>query len=140
MAATFDPSLATPKDRIRQRLGDTDTASALIQDETIAAILAIPTGETATAARLARDLSAKFSRDVDFTVDGQGQRNAQRAEAFRLLANDLAREAALETPPTSSGGIATGGIIVTGATSDEVWDARCDPDRAANTPFGFRYG
>lgn len=94
-------------------------------------------GETATAARLARDLSAQFAREVDFTVDGQGQRNSDKSKSFAALADRLEREAETEAGPVVSDTIATGGIICTGSTSDEVLDARWDPSRAANTPFGY---
>lgn len=126
-----------PKDRVRQKLGDTDVTAALVQDETIAYYLSLPMGETATAARLARDLSARFSQQVDFSVDGQGQKNGDRARNFAALADRLEREAETEAGPVVAGSISSGGIIVTGATSDEVLDARWDEARAANTPFSF---
>lgn len=129
--------MPTAKDRVRQRLGDTDVNAPLVQDETIAYYLSLPMGETATAARLARDVSAKFSQEADFTMDGQGQRNSDKARAFALLADRLEKEAAAESGPVGTDTALTGGIIVTGATSQEVWDARCDSSRAANTPFGL---
>lgn len=40
MAATFDPSLSTARDRIRDRVGDTNTAAPFKPDETYDAYLA----------------------------------------------------------------------------------------------------
>lgn len=140
MTATFNPDLSTPKDKVRQKLGDTDTANALVQDETIAAYL---TGEnmtpTGAAARLARELAARFARDTDFTVDGQGQKDGARFAQFTALADQLDIMATNEGGAFNpvEGGVSAGGIYVSGATSDDVIDARWDLDRASNAPLGF---
>ena len=140
MTATFNPALTTDKDKVRQKLGDTDTAKALVQDETIQVYLTTdnmtPTG---AAARLARELAARFARDTDFTVDGQGQKDGARFAQFTALADQLDVMAANEGGAyvQVEGATADGGIYVSGATSDDVLDARWDLDRAANTPFGF---
>jgi phage terminase large subunit-like protein len=136
MTATFDPALATPKDRVRQKLGDTVVANALVQDETIAYYLTTEAlSETYTAARLARDLAAQFAREVSFTVDGQGQKDGDLSRQFEALAERLEAQAATEAAAVAAGGSYTGGIVVTGATADEVIDARWDPARAANAPY-----
>lgn len=130
--------MTEPKDRVRQKIGDTDPATALVQDETIQYYLDLPLGETAAAARLARDISAKFARDISFTVDGQGQREGDKSKQYAALAARLELEAASETPPTDPDAPALaygGGVFVTGATTEDVMSARCDPARAANAPF-----
>lgn len=138
MAATFDAALTTAKDRVRLSLGDFTLGKFLIQDETIEALLLTPMGELATAARLARVLSAQFAREGDFTVDGQGQKNSEKSKAYALLADRLERDAAaVDGDLVASDTYISGGIIVTGATSDDVMDARSEMGRAANAPLRF---
>ena len=70
MTATYDPSLPTNRDHLRQLLGDTDTASPLLQDETIDAKLQA-FGFTEALAQLADGLASELSQRPDsFKEDG----------------------------------------------------------------------
>jgi hypothetical protein len=134
MAVTFNADLSDPVSRVRQLIGDTDPAAALVQDETITAYLATR-GETATAAQLARDLSMKFARKVDTTVDGQGVQYSQASRRFAELAVQLeaqAKREAASTPALSGADFC--GIFVGGATASEVLAQRVDPTHPSNVP------
>lgn len=137
MPATFNPDLSTPISRVRQAIGDTDIANALVQDETITYYLASKS-ELSTAAQLARDLAAKFAQDVDTTVDGQGERSSQRVRHFQELAQRLEREALAASPAVPASPTSFAGIAVFGTTAAEVEAARCDPTHPSNArlPFG----
>jgi hypothetical protein len=64
MAWTYDPLLATAKDRVRHAIGDTDVANPLRQDETIAAAISAD-GETMAVAILAEGLAAQYAQEPD---------------------------------------------------------------------------
>lgn len=139
MAATFDPSLATPLDRVRLTIGDTEVAKPLVQDETIAALLEGAEGENAVSARLAQHLAALFARKVDTAVDGQSHSYSKLYEHYTDLARRLFTLAGsgpnsvdIDTAP------GFGGILVSGATSQDVCDARTDCSRAGNAPPAWR--
>lgn len=114
MTTTFSPSLNSPVSRVRQFIGDTNIAKAEVEDETISAYLAT-LSEKATAAQLAYDLAAKYSRLADTTVDDQLTRFSHISENYRKLAERLAAEAATEagiaaTPTTGYTPIMATGI------------------------------
>ncbi len=113
MAATFNPSLATPLDRVRQLIGDTTVASAKIQDETISAYLARPLSEHGAASLLAYVLAAKYAGMADVTVDDQLTRASHLYEHYTKLGDRLAKQDAAKPNP-SAGDAYGGGIIVTG--------------------------
>lgn len=110
MAVTFDPALTAPKDRIRQRIGDTDVNRAEVQDETIAAYLDQGLTELSTARRLCLDIAAKYARVGDVTLDDQMQRSGQIYQHFI----DLAEQLRLEEVPATPASVASPGIIVGG--------------------------
>jgi hypothetical protein len=137
MSANFDPSLKDPVSRVRQLVGDTDQQHPLSQDETILYYLTTRS-ELATAAQIASDIAAFFaSRQVDTVVDGQQFSNSQRARHFTDLANRLTRQAAEQSAPTDDTGAGFCGLSVHGGTTQEVLDARCDPNQPSNIPPGM---
>lgn len=144
MAATFNPALTTPKDKVRFRIGDTDVANPDIQDETIAALLA-ETGASvlSVSLRLVQGLVATYARKVTYDVDGQGERWSDAAKQFRGMALDIADELAAEkaqeaTEENVAASVAIGGGIMVGGTSVRKNIAKSeDTDRAAN--YGARY-
>ncbi|MBU0801405.1 MAG: hypothetical protein KKA05_10460, partial [Alphaproteobacteria bacterium] len=86
--------------------------------------------------RLARDLAAKYAKKVDTTLDGQSFSYSDISRSYSELAVRLEAQARDEAAVASiSGG--TGGIIVTGATAQDVYDAWDDTSRAGNA--GFRW-
>ena len=109
MAFTFDPALADPVSQVRQRLGDTDGTAVLVQDETILAYLAT-LSPLRTAARLARDIAARFARVVSSKGDQQETTASDLFKHFSELAVVLEREAAAEiAQATPVQGITVGG-------------------------------
>lgn len=106
---TFDPALTTPKDQVRQRIGDTEVVGAQVQDETIAAYLG--TMSVLGAARqLCLDLAAKWARVGTVTLDDQQQRGEAISKHYLDLAAQLAKEDAKTSPGVSN----TGSIFVGG--------------------------
>lgn len=72
MTTTYDPTLATDLDHVRFLIGDTDTTSAIFQDEEISAVLGFQTAPSAAipyfaAADILSQLSGKYS------VAGEGR-------------------------------------------------------------------
>jgi hypothetical protein len=136
MAATFNATLASDLDKVRQRLGDTDTNDAQFEDETIMAMLDEPGMNYLTvAAQLARDLSARYARKVDTDVDGQGFKWSNLSKQFLNLAADLtsqARRLAVMDATGEATGALGGGILVSGATAQDVYDSWNDHSRARN--------
>lgn len=139
MTATFSPSLTTPKDKVRQALGDTDPAQALVQDETIDVLLGGSDASVlSVAAELAHNLAAQFARKVTFDVDGQGKRYSDLMEHYRTLAADLAardrraRASEADADAVAAAEAIGGGIMVGGTSSSDIVDRLRDRDRAAN--------
>ena len=100
MTATYSISLATAKDRIRLQLGDTDTAHAVLADETIAAILTLKSSDEAAALVMCAQASiAVIGREpVKVEADGASFDFSDRLKALNTI---LARaDAALTTTPT----------------------------------------
>lgn len=102
MAVTFDPALATPKDRIRQRIGDTTIARAKIQDETIAYYLAQGFSELRAAQRLCLDLAAQYAPLGDITIDRQLSKTSQIYDHYISLAAAIGEELAKATVASSA--------------------------------------
>lgn len=97
MAVTFDPGLSTPKDRIRQRIGDTVVTRAKIQDETIAYYLAQGFSELGAARRLCLDLAAQYAPLGDITIDRQLSKTSQIYDHYISLAAAIGEEMAKAT-------------------------------------------
>lgn len=105
MTATYDDTLPTDKDRARAILGDTNTASALLSDEHITAVLALEGSVSAGAAALADELIARFARDpVRITTGGDTVDFSGRLTAWqRIVATVRAQGGALSFIPISYG-------------------------------------
>lgn len=122
MTFSYDASLSTDADKVRFHLGQTDSASSIIGDEEIRAVLADETNIYLAAAVIADAIAGRYSlnqniRIDSFSVDFQG-----RAEAFRSLAVRLRAQA-----KTASGGL--GSPFVGGVSISEMNSVRDDPDR-----------
>lgn len=135
MTATFNPALTSDLDKIRFAVGDTAVAKAIVQDETIEALLEA-TGATvaSVSALVAQSILTEYQQRVTYDVDGQGERWSDAAKAYastvsRLVGLAAAEAAAAETETDASLG---GGIIVAGISVSSNLDKARDPDRAAN--------
>lgn len=116
MAATFQPALTRPLDRVRQLIGDTSVEKAKdveLQDETISYYLTSENGNELRVAWLcAQDLVARYAREVEFTVDHQTTRYNQAHDQYVALVAQLADRIAAAPPLIDTGfsGIYVGGI------------------------------
>jgi len=91
MTVTYSPTLSLARDRIRFRLGDTDTGDALLQDEEISAFLTLNgSDEDAALLALAKGLISRYSRlPVSFTADGVTMNFGQRISSWREIAGSV---------------------------------------------------
>lgn len=97
MTATYDPTLATDLDWMRDALGDTDTSAALYEDEAYAAYLdAADDNWRLGAAAMARRLASRYAnRPTSLTSDdGSGIRWGDRVANWLKTAAQLEAEAA----------------------------------------------
>lgn len=87
MAATYNASLTSLRDHIRLLLGDTNTSAAMLQDETIDALLTAY-GWSEAVAQLADSLVARYAQRPDSyrETGGAAFSFAQRIPAWRELA------------------------------------------------------
>ena len=81
MAFSFDPGLSTLKDQIRLRLADTASASAVFDDLSIEAMLAMYSYDEACA-QLAESAGAEFSRMASTVDNGPVKYQYQERAAF----------------------------------------------------------
>ncbi len=109
MTATFDPALTTAKDRVRQRIGQTDLATTRVQDETIAHYLESKT-ELGTARQLCLDIAAAYAPIGDVTLDDQQQKGGKIYERYIAMAAEIFEEMGI--PLTD--GAAAGAVLVMG--------------------------
>lgn len=126
MATTFNPNLATPKDRIRQRIGDVDfsRAPAQVQDETIAAYLSQGFTELRCAARLCRDIAARYANVGDLMIDGQRSSTGKIYDHYISLAAQIEAE---ERPATQAQVDSGQGAVLVGGIGDCRGPIDCDP-------------
>lgn len=116
--ATFDPTLATAKDRVRRLLGDPDTGQAMLPDATIPG--AIDTyGETGAVIFLAESLAAEYGQlPVTTSADGTSLDYSERVKTWQALAKTMR-----DNPPVPAG--QTGGSTF-GVTRTERMPADTD--------------
>lgn len=117
MTATFNPALDSALSRVRFALGDTDVATAEVQDETINYYLVNQSlTEKAALAKLARGIANKYARLADTTMDDQLTRYSHVFKAWDSIATRFEAEAAAEAQIPNTENISTGyaGIVVNG--------------------------
>ena len=126
MTFSYNPNLADPISRVRQTLGDVDTATHDAEDETITYYLSAYPSELQVALVLCRDLMAKYAKLVDVTVDHQTTRASQAYQNYKNLAMQL------EARLAATGGVPLGafvGVMVTGQGVDlGPWDVPTYPN------------
>jgi len=84
--ATYDPTLATARDRLRFALGDTNVAAPLEADTTYDAAIAWH-GETGAMRAMAEGLASRFAQKPDRISDGDFSVSwGERVKAWRALA------------------------------------------------------
>ena len=90
-------------DRVRLKIGDTDTENALLVDEEIEAFIdAWPNNIEMAAADSADAIAAKFSRGFNFSTDGQSFNRRERVEHYTDLAKRLRSRGGVFVWPTAA--------------------------------------
>jgi len=122
MTATFDNTLATPLDRVRRNVGDTNTALPLREDEEILAVLTMYGGDEAAAtAAVASGLAVEYAQRPDsISDDGTTITWRERVKAWVGIA-----ESNLSTS-ASSGGVWSEQLV---RRQGEDYDPEYDRDR-----------
>lgn len=131
MTFTYDPELATSKDKVRFRIGDTDSSFAAqqrLEDEEIEATVADTTFPEAMA-RCAEALAAKFMRMAD------SKQAASLKVSYASRVQNLIDLAARIRSGAESTALAE--IILTGTTKTELDESAADTDLIQP---GFRLG
>ena len=121
MTWTYDPSMATAKDRVRFRLGDTIEADPLLQDEEIAYLIADGGSVGSVTIACADALAARFARMAQSVTDdiGQSVNYGDRAKQFATLATRLRTSGARAGVPFA-GGISQGNKAAISGDTDRV--------------------
>lgn len=109
---TYNPGITNDSDRVRFLIGDTNADTPLFDDGEIA-FLVSEAGDVYTAAALAADqLAARYARDVNRAVAGDGGVRVdagQRFDHYTTLARQLRERAARSFGPVPfAGGISIG--------------------------------
>lgn len=90
----------SPRERVRLKVGDTDTNDRLLSDGEIDVYVAAwPTNIELAAADAAEAIAAKFSRGFNFSTDGQVFNRRERVAHYMALSRELrSRGGAFEWP------------------------------------------
>lgn len=90
MAATFDPTLSSKKDEVRDLIGDTDTDNVFLEDERIEAYLTLENDNVLDAAvRACRAIVAQLAREVNYQASTLRQDAAQAYQHYQSLLDEL---------------------------------------------------
>lgn len=112
MTWSYSPALATAKDRVRFKVGDTDTTDQLISDEEVAGVLSVQANEALAAAQLAEAIAGRFSRKAAFSNGSLSMQADQQAKAYMELAARLRSQASQDA--IHQVGILVGGRTIAG--------------------------
>lgn len=126
MTFSYNDSLSTDKDKVRQLLGDIDQDDALVSDEAIKNFVAQYGNIYFAAAALADGIATKFARMPSMSFSGLSLQGADRAQQYRELAISLRNQATVSAP----GGI--GIPEVTGVSQSAMQIVETDTDRDPN--------
>ena len=93
MAFTFSDSLSSNLDKVRFKIGDTDSTDALLQDATINALLSEHNNDLElTSISCVRAIIAKFNRTVDRNAAGMTANRSIIVQNYRDLLRELTRQ------------------------------------------------
>lgn len=96
MTWTYDPATRSDRNRVRERVGDTDASSQMVSDEVIDEILAEAGGMARAASIVARQMRARLVRLPDRQIEGVSVTRA-RLEAIEQLIASLDAESGYGT-------------------------------------------
>jgi hypothetical protein len=124
MTWSYDNSLTTDRDKLRLKIGDTDTEDQLLQDETLDALLAVRANVTLAAIDAVKAILAQLAREIDRQALGLGGPRSQKTTHYQALLGDLRAEA-----------LRTGtGVFFGGGSKAQAEAIQADPDKPL-TPF-----
>ena len=100
-----DTALATStKDQVRFLVGDTDTTDQQLQDEEINFVLTQEAGVYRAASQCAKNIAAKYARQVTRSFGGRSDQLSQLVDHYRQLAKDLWAKGTLKRMTFYAGG------------------------------------
>jgi hypothetical protein len=97
MSFAYSTSLTTNKDKVRFRIGDTDSNRPLLSDEEINAVLASKPAVLPSSIECVEAILAKIARDVDRNAAGITSSRSQAYNHYLELRNKLGREMLTES-------------------------------------------
>lgn len=107
MTLTYSVAESTNRDRVRGKIGDTDSNRELLDDSTVDAILVVYPSVIAAAIECCKRIIAKLARDVDRSAIGMSASRSQVIQHYRDLIPMLQEELA------THGRMFVGGVSVT---------------------------
>lgn len=116
MTWSYNENLSTDRDKVRFRIGDTDTDDQLLSNETIDALLVIRNDVVLASIDSVQAILAKFAREIDRQALGLGGPRSQKTTHYENLLKILRAEA-------DKGAT---GVFYGGATIAEKDDALAD--------------
>ena len=97
MTWSFSDSLATDRDKVRLKIGDTDTDDQLLSNETIDALLDIRADVILCSIDACRAILAKLARDIDRSAAGMSGSRSQKTQHYKDILANLVKESGGET-------------------------------------------
>tara|TARA_R100001440_G_scaffold2471_2_gene7051 strand:- start:2087 stop:2491 length:405 start_codon:yes stop_codon:yes gene_type:complete len=116
MTWSYNENLSTDRDKVRFRIGDTDTDDQLLSNETIDALLVIRNDVVLASIDSVQAILAQFAREIDRQALGLGGPRSQKTTHYENLLKILRAEA-------DKGAT---GVFYGGATIAEKDDALAD--------------
>jgi len=114
--------MAIDLDTVRVLVGDADPDTQLLDDDSMTFAIGDISTTYAAAAAVARAIAAKFSRKVDFSLEGLRFSNSQKAKAYLELAQRLD----VQSNNSDSSAI---GVVITGTSLGDMNSVQQDSDR-----------
>jgi len=93
MTWSYDDSLPTDRDKVRFRIGDTDSEEELLSNETLDALLVIRNDVVLASIDAVQAILAKFAREIDRQALGLGGPRSQKTTHYENLLKVLRAEA-----------------------------------------------
>lgn len=97
MTFSYSTSLATNKDKVRFRIGDTDSNRELLSDEEIDAVLTAKPSVLPASMECVEAILAKIARDIDRNAAGISSSRSQAFTHYKDLLIKLGREMLTES-------------------------------------------
>jgi len=121
MSFSYDPTLATDKDKVRLFIGDTDSTQPLLQDEEIVSLLAMFGSVAVASSTACKNIAAKFARQADRTTGDISVSYSQISKMyFDLSAEIKVSLSALNAPMPYAGGISSADKLTREEDADRV--------------------